>query len=741
VADRDLTLDFFGRDVSASATAEKLAAKLRVLEQAQNDNADAADNLGRKLDEAHQSGFKPILDTALLLGPALVPIGAAAVAAGAGLGAMGLTAVAAFKGIQREMQLGTDLGKQYQAAFDPVINEWHQLEHIAAANVFDGLNRGIRDASAVFPEVNRDVSVLSQHLGDIAGNVGASFVHLFETANPLFFSMADSLDKGSAALLRWSESSSGAGKFISFAQQQLPTVEATLKNVATAFGHISEAALPIGTVVLQAISGIAAAISRIPVPVLTGLIIALDAGRIASIAGGIGNLATQFGKLRDVAAGSASLGSTFGIAGIAAGVLTAGLVTLGASLDRDIEAKFHAGENAAGSFAAALQSTNGAVDENVRRTVAAQIQTLGLDKAFAGAGFTLADLTDAVTGSNSAFDNFQIQLVQQNVGLGRNAKALADLHDSFQKQVGVTQALSAASVGAAGGMAGLTEEQKRAKQAADEQKQATDQLIASLNTLQNQSLNAAQIELNYKAALDGAKQQVQQQKTATLDNTAAGRANQSWLLTQIGTLNQHADAVYKSTGSTKAMDAALASDEAQLIAAAGAAGYNTSQVQNLINTYAHVPANVSTYLKTVDGASGVIQSVDGQLRALDGRIVYTTITTQHNDIYTVQDAASGRGAAGVTSRAVGGPLEKGWNLVGEHGPELIQYSGTKAMVYTAQQTVRMLPYNPPATRAAPIIVNVYNSGSVVSERDLVRQITNGIDSARKQRGHGSVLDG
>jgi hypothetical protein len=364
-----------------------------------------------------------------------------------------------------------------------------------------------------------------------------------------------------------------------------------------------------------------------------------------------------------------------------------------------------------------------------------------LDKAFAGAGVTLGDLVDAVTGSNSAFDAFQVHLVEQNVGLGKNAKALGDLHTSFRNQVDVTHNLGDASTVAAGGVQGLTQAQKDAAAAAADAAKKTQDLVTAIDNLQNASLNAAQIELNFKQAIAGAKDQVKQQGTAIDDTTAKGEANKSWLLTQIGTLNQHADAVYKSTGSTKAMDAALASDEGQLIAVAGAAGFNTAQVQGLINTYAHVPSNVSTYLKTIDGASGVIQNVNGELTAIDGRIVYTTITTQHNDIYTVQDAASGRGAAGVTSHALGGPLDLGWNLVGEQGPELIKFSGTKAMVYTAQQTVRMLPSPPPAAHAAPIIVNVYNSGSVVAERDLVRQITNGIDSARRQRGKGSVLDG
>ena len=52
-------------------------------------------------------------------------------------------------------------------------------------------------------------------------------------------------------------------------------------------------------------------------------------------------------------------------------------------------------------------------------------------------------------------------------------------------------------------------------------------------------------------------------------------------------------------------------------------------------------------------------TVAGLLRTLDGRVVYTSIVTQHLDIYTVSDAAANRGAAGVTSRRAAGGIVTG----------------------------------------------------------------------------------
>jgi hypothetical protein len=375
-------------------------------------------------------------------------------------------------------------------------------------------------------------------------------------------------------------------------------------------------------------------------------------------------------------------------------------------------------------------------------TVVGAVSTMTIFAKTNMTGFALA-----LTGTDPGWQQFKHNALDGALAAGLSGKSVADLgldidairqkfldgKISGQEQADALRAIGVNADGSTAGINNLTDAQLRGRDAADAQKQSIMGLTAEISKFQSQALSGQQTQLGLNDALAHAKENTDASSGSLSANTDAGRKNQGWVLDQIGKINQLADTTLQQTGSTAQATQSLYSNEAALRRAAAAAGLNAGEVDKLIQQYGNVPANVTTYLRTVDGASGVIRGVDGMLRALDGRVVYTTITTQHLDIFTVQDAASNRGPAGVTAKQHGGWLGEGWNIVNEKGPEWMFKSGPNVMVYPSGR-------GPAGVAGGSTIVNVHVSGSIVTQKDLVQAVASGVDDLRRRRGRGSVLD-
>lgn len=189
-------------------------------------------------------------------------------------------------------------------------------------------------------------------------------------------------------------------------------------------------------------------------------------------------------------------------------------------------------------------------------------------------------------------------------------------------------------------------------------------LNTELDKLSNFALDAEQMELHFKDALAGATDQVKQNGSAINDNTAKGRSNKEWLLTQIQTINSHATAVGKQTGSVEAATRALSGDEAQLRSAATAAGLNTQQVDALIRKYAATPKQVETAIKAdTRNALGGISDVQAHLALLHDHSITLTTYIQEEILPTLDRSGQAHGTStgehSGPGRAQGGPVYKG----------------------------------------------------------------------------------
>jgi hypothetical protein len=344
-----------------------------------------------------------LLSTTIVgLGPALVPIGAAAVAAGAGLAGLGATGILAFKGIKREMAAGTLTGQAYTAQVSELQNNLHTLEATAARGVLVGFQKSVADIQPLMPLVNKDIGVLSGQLGDIESHVMPGLVTLFTRANPLFVSFGDDLVKGSAGFEKWAGSSDGVTKFVRYAQQELPQVEATVLSLAKSAEHLVVGIAPLGGGSLSTLRLFSDVVSKIPVGVIQALAPALAGLKVAStVNAGLGNLSLKLGGMGAAGGAASKVAGILGGIGSASFVAAPLLLTLASAFGNDANKAAAAAQETQG-FTDALKSSHGAIDQNIRSLIAQNLQQSGVLDAARKLGIALPNVTDAVLHQSDA---------------------------------------------------------------------------------------------------------------------------------------------------------------------------------------------------------------------------------------------------------------------------------------------------------------------------------------------------
>lgn len=225
-------------------------------------------------------GIGLLAGSILLLGPALVPLGAAAAAGVGALGLMGASGILAVKGISKEMQAGTALGNQYASGLSVLKSDLGTLEHTAAKGVIGPFNQAIMQAQGLMPNLNKEIGSFSMLTGKTAGNFATGLISGFHTLEPLLQAVAIDVEKLSEKFKAYA-SGNGLQKFSDYAVRVLPQVEETLAAVAQAVARLIAAGAPLGSTTLTALTLVAKAINALPIGVLTALAQAATYGYLA----------------------------------------------------------------------------------------------------------------------------------------------------------------------------------------------------------------------------------------------------------------------------------------------------------------------------------------------------------------------------------------------------------------------------------------------------------------------------
>lgn len=281
---------------AASAELAKMRAELGLVDR-------KLDDVGNRTRSVHRIGFRPLLDTLLLLSPALVAVGAGlAGVLGAGALAAG-SFVIGIKGIQSEIKAGTPLGQQYQAMVLGIGTSFNSLKHTGAVTLLGSFKQGFGDIQKLMPALNNDVRQFGALAGRVASNVLVGLIAGFHTLNPLFTQLGASIERTSQ---RFATFSSGGGleAFANRVATDWPKITAAFGEFGKALGKLFDALQAAGGAGLTVIGALSRLINALPLPVVTALVSTLLAGRIAFLAFGAAAriagrdiAATSFGKV------------------------------------------------------------------------------------------------------------------------------------------------------------------------------------------------------------------------------------------------------------------------------------------------------------------------------------------------------------------------------------------------------------------------------------------------------------
>lgn len=215
------------------------------------------------------------------IAPAALPI--AGVLSGAFIGALPTVAalIIGIKGISDEMKSGALAGTVYAQDISTLQGEWATLKQTAAGGLLPGIDQAVRTSSPLFKVLNGDIGVMSAQIGHIAGSAAPALLTIFTELNPLFVTFGNLIDRGAGELEHWAQSSTGVSSFVAYTQAELPQVMQMLGNLVQLFGHVVQAAAPMGGVILGGLELLVRVLDELPIGTLQTLVPLLVAGYAA----------------------------------------------------------------------------------------------------------------------------------------------------------------------------------------------------------------------------------------------------------------------------------------------------------------------------------------------------------------------------------------------------------------------------------------------------------------------------
>lgn len=608
----------------------KVAASAEAASAASDKQGKAADGAGKG--NAANLGYMGMI---LAVVAALVPVMSQLVGFIAGVGGaflgLGVAGVLAVLGIKAAMAAGTTTGFLYGSAVDQLKQNLTELEQTAASGLLGPFQQMVQEMTAAMPQLSAEIGGFASDLGRIGSTVMGTLVQGFAILNPLFRQGAQYLQGLASAWQAW-VSNGGLQRFAQDAQQALPLVAHTLSEITGLVVNLIAALSPLGTIALTVIGALATALNAIPPQILAEVAVGATAAFMAfkawavlgPILEGVATAIGAVGIASDIAEGP--VGWVIGLVGLAAAALT-GLAT-------------STSDNTAATtaYTTALQQSNGALDDNVRKTVAAQLATAGVLETARQYHLQLSTVTDAVLGNtaaqqqvNDAINQYGQHLVEvhgyggavtnQYTTMTDKARGLSDavngqnksLKDSVQAYQDQTDAAASSNA------------------AEDQQIQAANTLTTALNNqtnaatflnnafklLNGQSLSAAEAQTAQAAAFNTVTDSISKNGAAIDGNSAAAIANQQAIQQAAQAAQQNAAAIVTQTGSTDAGTQAFANSKQALENQLAAQGNLTPAVQAYINTLFQVPTELTTQLN-VDNAAALaaIASTQSALSAL-----------------------------------------------------------------------------------------------------------------------------
>lgn len=632
----------------AKARQEAAAAALEEA-AAENTVAKSTNDAGGSL-----SRIQKILAAVIALGPGLIPIAAFTVGAGAAISAMAGVAVLAVLGIKNELKSGTAEAETFKAGIKSLKTDVTELEKTAANGVLGGFQAVVADLNEDLPELNSETKIYSQLLGAIAGTGFGGVLSAFHSLAPLILDVDSYLLDTTQRLSAFADSPS-MRRFVTYAQQSLPTVERLLDSLVAVAFHLLAAFAPWGSLVVDVLQDVVNVINAIPTPLLSTMIELALGGSLA------------FKAWTSIPAMFMALAASIGATAVAEDGATVATGALGAAIDfmegpigwvvagiAALIAVFAASSVAAGlatqstnSYTAALQQDNGVIGENVRLQAAKILQDAGAFKMAKDLGISTKTLTSATLGNADAQKVVKDRLTELTKELKAQDEANAKANDGMGTASVKTEKL-AADLGklgqiyqtqtndikssksayddlqvAAGGMAGsnqqqadsyarLASQEDAATKAGKAWKTQLDILNGASQTLEGANIALAADFQNMATTIAQNIKQIGAAQARSLDiNKIGGLANHQLILQAVTDAETQSQALIAAEGKTAQAREdgrlALVASRQAIIDHMTALGLDKDAVTALVDSELSIPAHIETKaeIKTAAAAAAL----------------------------------------------------------------------------------------------------------------------------------------
>ena len=646
--------------------------------------ADAVDRQNVKVESSSRSAGKGLglmATSVLTLGPALVPLAAGAVGAGAAFGAMGAAGIAAVFGIKAEMASGSAAGRAFGDAIHVAQDDLLSLSKTAASGVLAPLQQSVLALDAAMPALSTAFGQFATITGKAAALTVQGLLAAFQSLTPM---MQTASVYALGLSQRFAEMMSGPGvaSFGAYVTSVFPQVMATVESVAQAAIRLVQALAPLGMGTLGMLRTFADLINAIPVNVLSFIAQAATSVFIAfrtwqGLSGVISSVGTALGA---TAGAMSAMSIAAGGVGIALGLLVAA-----ASVHAESQRKDAA---AVQELTDALKQSNGVIDDSVQATLTKQAADAGMADSARRLGLSFADITQAAQGNVDA-------LARVNAGLDAARKsgseAAAAGGEYASAMVAVEGPINAVSdfIAAQNGHLG------QAKQGYQDWTSATAAAKASQDTmavaLHNSALlhdaSAASTDADRKAlqglnsemdkaiskeltlagaqtAVDSAllsmTEALKTNKGSLDENTQAGIADRQAIEGAAGALQRQRDAAINSGVSTAEATAKYQASGAALLGTIAATNGANSAAYRYAAQLLAIPPSVTTTISTPGLASSYAQIVAyaGTLSAIPSEraTIIRTIQTTQNKLDNPR-VNPGMAEGGIIRAYAGGGME------------------------------------------------------------------------------------
>ncbi|MFT8857195.1 hypothetical protein [Bifidobacterium aquikefiri] len=646
-------------DADSSATSENTAAK--------SSNAAAND---RNAESSHA-----LRGALLTIAPALIPVVGAAAGAGAALVVMAGTGILAIRGIKTAMDEGTATGKQYKQDLSSLSNNMDALSDTGAVAFLQGFSSITSQVNSKMPMLSTYTATFSRDLGTISSNSVEGLLGLFERLQPVILYVDRGIVGLSQRFAQWG-TGSGASSFVAYLDEELPRVGSALGSLISAAGHVVQAFGPWGNVVLTVVTGVSDALNAIPTPVLSTLV---TEGMAVYTAFKLWSTISSI--VKKTSDGFSSFASTIGASTTGVGLFVAGVAAL-SSIIAISQQNVKSATDVQEDFTSALEQSNGAIDENVTKQAAKELEDQKAYQLADSLGISHSDLTKAVLGEGDAYTTVSAKVSEaqekykamsrqthENAGNANTlanssnklAKILANTSSGFKDAAAVQKEMADATGDTSGAVSSeatilgrsqtqwlnLSNAETAASAAAKDYKSALDALNGQAQTL-DQATNTLTTQFDTMATTlqSNIKSVGKAQATSMDNNTTYGAKNHQLILQTVQDAQSKADAIINSEGKSEKAYAdarsSLEQSRQKILEVAKANGMNTDQVSAYLDQVMKMPADVKTQIILDDtSASAGLSDLKVKTATLSADSKKITITGENQDALNKIAAVTG----------------------------------------------------------------------------------------------------